>query len=197
MRDSCSLYEAKGRLLSLLAFGAAGCGTPAPPTPVDTFWGRLTALCGKAYQGTIMEAPAGDTSFANRALVMEVRECSADSIRIPFHVGQDRSRTWVVTRTDSGLRLKHDHRHEDGTADPVTQYGGDARLPGAPGTMEFPADSFTARLIPAATTNVWTLLVDPGRFFVYALRREGTDRRFRIEFDLRREVAKPPPPWGG
>jgi hypothetical protein len=39
--------------------------------------------------------------------------------------------------------------------------------------------------------------VDPqsGRF-VYALRREGTDRRFRVEFDLGREVAIPPPPWG-
>ena len=46
---------------------------------------------------------------------MHVRECSEDAIRIPFHVGEDRSRTWVVTRTANGLRLKHDHRHEDGS----------------------------------------------------------------------------------
>jgi hypothetical protein len=32
--------------------------------------------------------------------------------------------------------------------------------------------------------------------FVYALRREGSDRRFRIEFDLATAVAAPPPPWG-
>ena len=48
-------------------------------------------------------------------LVMHVRDCSADEVRIPFWVGEDHSRTWVVTRTETGLRLKHDHRHEDGS----------------------------------------------------------------------------------
>jgi hypothetical protein len=43
---------------------------------------------------------------------------------------------------------------------------------------------------------VWTLEVEPGARFVYALRREGTDRRFRVVFDLRRAVPAPPPPWG-
>ncbi|HJR36157.1 MAG TPA: hypothetical protein VJ817_14470, partial [Gemmatimonadales bacterium] len=145
----------------------------------------------------VVEAPAGDTSFANRTLVMHVRSCGADTIRIPFHVGEDRSRTWVITRGGGGLRLKHDHRHADGAPDSVTQYGGDARLPGAAWVMEFPADSFTAVLIPPARTNVWTIEVDPGAGrFVYALRREGTNRRFRVEFDLRRAVPIPPPPWG-
>jgi hypothetical protein len=32
--------------------------------------------------------------------------------------------------------------------------------------------------------------------FAYALRREGTDRRVRAEFDLRTEVDAPQPPWG-
>ena len=45
-------------------------------------------------------------------------------------------------------------------------------------------------LIPAAATNVWTVEVVPDRTFVYALRREGTDRRFRIEFDLTRPVTE-------
>ena len=30
---------------------------------------------------------------------MHVRDCSERELRIPFHVGDDRSRTWVVTRT--------------------------------------------------------------------------------------------------
>lgn len=179
----------------ILIVGVGGCAAPAPP-PAGVFWNRLTALCGKAFVGRVVEAPAGDTSFANRTLVMHVRECGADSIRIPFHVGGNRSRTWVLTRTGDGLRLKHDHRHEDGSADSVTQYGGDARMPGDSGAMEFPADSFTAALIPPARTNVWTIAVEPGDSFVYALRREGTDRRFRIVFDLGREVNLPPPPWG-
>ena len=182
---------------SLFLLAALSCAAPAPVPPQAEFWTRLTGLCGKAFEGRVVEAPAGDTSFANKTLVMHVRTCDADTIRIPFHVGEDRSRTWVITRGEGGLRLKHDHRHADGAPDSVTQYGGDARLPGAAGMMEFPADSFTAALIPPARTNVWTIEVDPraGRF-VYALRREGTNRRFRIEFDLGREVAIPPPPWG-
>jgi len=57
---------------------------------------------------------------------MEVRSCTEEEIRIPFHVGEDRSRTWVLSRSDSGFRLVHDHRHEDGSADAITGYGGSA-----------------------------------------------------------------------
>ena len=63
--------------------------------------------------------------------------------------------------------------------------------------QEFAADVHTATLIPAASTNVWTVEVGPGERFSYALRREGTDRRFRVDFDLTRPVAAPPAPWGG
>jgi hypothetical protein len=174
-----------------------GCAaTRRAPFSHDRLWSDLTALCGRAYPGHVLEAPPGDTTFAGRTLVMHVRACGDSAIRIPFHVGENRSRTWVVTRTAGGLRLKHDHRHEDGTEDAVTQYGGDLRQPHAPGVYEFPADSFTVRLLPAARTNVWTLALAPDTQFVYALRREGTDRRFRIAFDLRRPIEPPPPPWG-
>ena len=165
-------------------------------TPPVEFWSALTALCGKAYGGRVAESVPPDTVMSRQALVMHVRECSADTIRIPFHVGENRSRTWVITRTASGLRLKHDHRHEDGAPDSVTQYGGDTRDAGTPTKQEFHADSLTASLIPAARTNVWTIEVEPGRLFVYALRREGSDRRFRAEFDLTTTVEMPPAPWG-
>ncbi len=127
---------------------------------------------------------------------MHVRECDGETVRVPFHVGDDRSRTWVFTRTPAGLRLKHDHRHADGSEDAVTQYGGDTAAPGTPTRQEFPADAFTATLLPAASTNTWTVEVVPGETFVYALRRENSDRRFRIAFDLTRPVAAPPAPWG-
>jgi hypothetical protein len=162
----------------------------------EQFWSNLQALCGQAFAGEVLQAPAGDTTFAGRRLVMHVRECADQEIKIPFHVGEDRSRTWVLTRTATGLRLKHDHRHEDGSEDEVTQYGGDTAARGTPRQQEFPADAHTAALIPAAATNVWTVAVEPGREFVYALRREGTDRRFRIRFDLTHPVAPPPVPWG-
>jgi hypothetical protein len=176
---------------------AGGCAKPATDLgPQQAFWSAIDALCGQAFAGTVVEAPAGDTTFAERELVMHVRSCRETELRIPFHVGADRSRTWILSRTDTGLRLKHDHRHEDGSEDPVTQYGGDTEGPGEADRQEFAADSVTAELIPAAVTNVWTIEVEPGRRFVYALRREGTDRRFRIEFDLTRPVATPPGPWG-
>ncbi|MHB1327089.1 MAG: hypothetical protein ACYC2K_02695 [Gemmatimonadales bacterium] len=181
---------------ALLLAVACRPGDAPPPAHGQTFWAGLEGLCGKSFAGRLVEAPPGDSTFADRALVMQVRTCSPDEIRIPFHVGDDRSRTWVLTRVGDGLRLKHDHRHADGTPDSVTQYGGDARLPGTATQFDFPADSLTVGLIPAAATNVWTVVVEPGKRFVYALVREGTDRRFRIEFDLTREVEGPPAPWG-
>lgn len=168
---------------------------PKLAEPQESFWTALHGLCGRAFAGTVREAPPSDTTFANQELIMHVRQCRDDEIRIPFHVGTNRSRTWIVSRTDTGLRLKHDHRHEDGSEDAVTQYGGDTRDAGTAERQEFPADLHTASLIPAAATNVWTMEVQPAGSFTYALRREGTDRRFRIEFDLTRNVAAPPPPW--
>lgn len=174
-----------------------GCRTDPEEVPAqEAFWRAIESLCGQAFRGTVIEAPAGDTTFAGRELVMHVRTCQEGELRVPFHLGGDRSRTWVLTKTPTGLRLKHDHRHEDGTEDPVTQYGGDTKEMGTAGRQEFPADSATAALIPAAATNVWTIEVEPGVRFVYALRREGTDRRFRIEFDLSTPVPVPPAPWG-
>ena len=185
----------------LIAAALAGCATRASePEPRDLFFARLAALCGKAFEGRIASPPAeADAAFAGKRLVMHVRGCGADEIRIPFHVGDDRSRTWVVTRNAAALRLKHDHRHADGTEDKLTQYGGDAVTAGTAARQEFPADAFSKELfiretIPASTANVWAIEAD-ARILAYELRRPG--RFFRVEFDLGRPVASPPPPWGG
>ena len=186
-------------ILLLCSLALAGCQS-APATPAaaeqQAFWQSLQALCGKAYAGRVVEDSTGDPRFKIQPMVMHVRECSAAQVRIPFHVGGDGSRTWVLTQTATGLRLKHDHRHEDGSEDKVTQYGGDTQGRGSPSAQEFYADALTASLIPAAATNVWTVEVVAGQRFAYALRREGTDRRFRVEFDLTRSITPPPPPWG-
>lgn len=186
--------------LLLLPAALAACATPAGVgTPRDRFLGALASLCGKAFEGRIASPPVeADRAFAGKRLVMHVRGCSKDEVRIPFHVGEDRSRTWIVTRTGAGLRLKHDHRHSDGSEDKLTQYGGDSMGEGTAKRQEFPADDFSKALfiresIPASTTNVWAIEAD-GRIFAYQLRRPG--RFFRVEFDLARPVAPPPPPWG-
>lgn len=162
----------------------------------DGFWSRMQVLCGHAFGGRVTEGSPADSVFRREALVMHVRSCTPTEIRIAFHAGTDRSRTWVLTRTAAGLRLKHDHRHANGTEDAITQYGGDTRDSGSFRRQEFHADAQTASLIPAARTNVWSMEIVPGKQFAYALRRVGTDRRFRVEFDLVRHLASPPPPWG-
>lgn len=191
-------------LLLTAAALLGGCAADTTPDASDAvtldpqliFWDRLEALCGQAFEGRVTESVPPDPSFEGRTLTMHVRECDLAEIRIPFFVGEDRSRTWVVTPTSVGLRLKHDHRHEDGSEDEVTQYGGDTRGQGTAVAQDFHADPFTAELVPAAATNIWTIEVHPDSVFAYALRREGSDRRFRVEFDLTKPVGTPPPPWG-
>lgn len=195
-------------IAATLAASLAGCAT-APSTqsadaasPQSAFFDRLTALCGKAFEGRVAAdtpAPTGPDPFANGPLVMHVRECSDREIRIPFHVGADRSRTWVITRTGSGLRLKHDHRHEDGSEDAVTQYGGDTASAGTATRQEFPVDAESREMFgregrTVSNTNTWAMEVEPARVFVYELARP--QRLFRVEFDLTRPVAAPLPPWG-
>ena len=169
----------------------------APSTTYDEFWTTLQELCGQAFPGQLIEANPSDELLTNQVLIMHVRECQEDFVKIPFHVGNDHSRTWVISRQAEGLRLKHEHRHEDGTEDEITQYGGDTTSPGSHSRQDFPADAHTASLVPTATDNIWTLEVNSGRIFLYSLRNQITGRRVRLEFNLTKPTETlPPAPWG-
>ncbi|MBX3704240.1 MAG: cobalamin-binding protein [Steroidobacteraceae bacterium] len=172
------------------------------PAPADRFLSNLSRHCGQAFAGRIVaNVPQPDSDpFTGKALVMHLRECRDGELRIPFHVGGDRSRTWVLTRTPQGLRLKHDHRHEDGSDDAVTMYGGDTATVGTAMRQEFPVDAESIALferegLAASVTNVWAMEIEPGRRFLYELRRPS-GRLFQVEFDLTRPVTPPPAPWG-
>lgn len=196
-------------LLSLTALALSACATPAPPAagdaPADAFMAALASHCGQAFAGRIVvDEPVapGPDAFAGKALVMHVRGCDAPAreLRVPFHVGDDHSRTWVITRTADGLRLKHDHRHADGSEDVLTMYGGDTAAPGSAVRQEFPVDAESIALFEregseASVTNTWAMEVEPGERFLYELSRPG-GRLFQVEFDLSRPVDLPPPPWG-
>lgn len=194
--------------LSLAACASVPAPAPEPgsqgeATPADTFYQRIASLCGESFAGRIVaNTPASATPdpFDGKTLVMQVRECSEGELRIPFHVGDDHSRTWVITRPGKALRLKHDHRHTDGSADATTLYGGDTRDAGTAQRQEFPVDSesvalFQAQDMQASLLNTWAMEITPGKNFVYELSRPG-GRLFRVEFDLTRPVATPPAPWG-
>lgn len=160
----------------------------------QVFWKTLKLHCGKAYEGEMM-TPSENDPFTGKRLVMHVVDCGDDFIHIPFFVGDDKSRTWVLTMQDGLIKLKHDHRHEDGSEDEITQYGGKASNTGMAGIQYFPADQETADLIPYAANNVWWITIDDTSF-TYNLRRIGSDRYFSVKFDLTKEVDSPGPAWG-
>ncbi len=165
----------------------------AERTAHDAFMDNLRAYCGQAFRGAA-ELATSD-AFAGE-MIMHVRVCTDDEIQIPLHVGEDRSRTWIITRTAEGLRLKHDHRYPDGTEENQTQYGGDTAEEGSALHQAFPADAFTAELIPEAVTNVWNLILDPeAQRLTYHLTRHDAPRATFV-FDLSEEVPPPPPAWG-
>ena len=182
--------------LPLLVYGQAN-------SPVNIFWGELQKLCGKAFTGKIAADTSNSPDFAGKTLVMHVRSCDKDVIKVPFFVGDDRSRTWVLTRKDGRIQLKHDHRHADGKPDAVTMYGGWSTNSGMATRQFFPADEDTLKAVPAPTgnapsaaANVWWIELVPGSHFSYNLRRLASERYFSVVFDLKTPIEAPPPPWG-
>lgn len=163
-------------------------------TPQDAFWANLEKHCGKSYAGRFDAEPIPE-DFEGKEMKMYVMQCSEDEIKVPFYVGDDRSRTWVFTRTDSGIELKHDHRLEDGSHDEVTMYGGTTVNTGLDYVQFFPADQETSILIPDASGNMWWVTIDD-REYTYNLKRVNTPNHFRVVFDLTKEIETPEKPWG-
>lgn len=181
---------------TVLALAAALWLSAAPAalaqSPAAAFFAAMSRLCGQSFSGQVVAGNETDAAFREAELVMTVASCSDTEILIPFHVGEDRSRTWVITRIgEERLRLKHDHRHDDGTEDELSQYGGDSLEPGTASRQSFPADAesialFTRTDRTVSNTNVWSLEQSP-ETFTYELARPG--RLFRVAFDLTRPLS--------
>ena len=153
----------------------------------------------------VEEAPPSSSSEA-----VGRTETSSSSEAVGREHPWNRSRTWIVTRHGAGAEtrftLKHDHRHADGEADAVTFYGGTSADAGSARAQDFPVDAesvalFTREGLDASLTNVWHVAVDPAgskdaRFAYQLTRRNDPTRRFRVEFDMTKAVAPPPPAWG-
>lgn len=174
---------------------------PAPFVSIDThdaFFNNIKQHCGKAYRGEVVMDTIGNSSFAGKDLVMHVRVCKDKELQVPFHAGNDASRTWIITKTGSGLSLKHDHRRADGSYDDATMYGGHTVDAGWDQVQSFPADqyskeSFIERGIPESVGNTWQMFIYPDKFS-YRLIRQG--REFRVDFDLTKPITPPAAPWG-
>ncbi|GAA71376.1 hypothetical protein [Pseudoalteromonas sp. BSi20439] len=187
---------------ALMLASTAAIARPAPLVSIpshDGFFDNIAAHCGKAFEGKVtVDNATGPSSFADKKLVMHVRKCNERELQVPFHVGDDASRTWIISKTGSGLSLKHDHRHKDGSDDVSTMYGGHTLDAGFTNMQSFPADQYSKELfvsqgIPQSVGNTWQMYIYPEQF-TYRLIRQG--REFRVDFDLTKPITPPAAPWG-
>ncbi len=166
----------------------------------DLFWENLSALCGQAFSGQLtVYDDVSDAGWIGQRMTIHGRECSPIEIRISLNVGDDRSRTWVFQRAGETLVLKHDHRHEDGSEDILTWYGGKTVDEGRATRQAFKVDGYSQSLFYAqgldvSAGNIWYVEIQPGQTFSYGLTRPN--RHFRAEFDLTQTIDTPPAPWG-
>ncbi|SHI26303.1 hypothetical protein [Ferrimonas marina] len=162
------------------------------------FFDNIRSHCGKAFEGQVVSGAREGDGFSDQRLVMHVRVCEEHRLEIPFHVGDNASRTWILTQTGAGILLKHDHRMKDGSDDESTMYGGHTEERGYANYQAFPADDYSKDLFtrlgfPQSNGNTWHMQIYPEKF-VYHLTRDGRD--FKVDFDLTKPVALPVTPWG-
>lgn len=150
--------------------------------PQDVFWNALQALCNQTYQGEI--AHNSSRHKLEGVLEIKVQKCASNRIEIPFAIGEDRSRTWILTRTEMGLRLKHEHRKPDGSLDKVTDYGGDTQAEGEPGRQSFVVDDYTRKLVQGTDSNVWVFEIKDNTL-AYELYKGSETPVFRAVFHLK------------
>ncbi len=204
IRPKVSLWKYWGndvlhRILGVL-FGLVMVYCPANADSAhEAFYTQFKGLCGKAFSGSVVKDDQADPRFGGKHIILHVRDCSDTEIRMPMHVGDDHSRTFILRLMGEGLEFRHDHRHEDGSPDAVTLYGGVTIAAGSSDRQDFPADDktkvlFVSNGLDVSVNNVWTISIIPNQTVTYALNRPN--REFAISFDLTKEVQNPPAAWG-
>lgn len=181
-------------LLALL-FAAVACGendetelTPDLPaeTPQEQFYSNLFSLCGETFSGEATYPEDSDHPLVGTQLTVNISTCIPERIEMSLmRDGDTRHATWILENRDEGLHLYHDHTNDhelaEGEEDPVTGYGGYADDSGSGTRQYFPADEYTAEMLPEASTNVWMIEIDMEEgTFVYNLERND-EPRFRAE----------------
>jgi hypothetical protein len=171
-------------MLAVLVSAACAGLPPDTVQPAGTadvhraFLANLAQQCGLAFRGEVLDVPPDDVGFAgDPALIMHIRECSPDEVRIPVFVGDDRSRMWIFTHTGGGIDLRHDHRHEDGRSEPTTFYG--AFVSDTPIALQPPsATRHEFKRVQNELNSGWVVEILPGERYTYG---NHEDRRTHLQ----------------
>lgn len=174
--------------------------TAQSESPFEQFFNALAEQCGNAYPGGLtLEPPGDDMLTGTELLIVHFRECSEDQLKLPFHIELEesedwnRSRTWIFTKHEDGLELRHDHRMPDGSDDDVTLYGGFSVEGGTALRQEFKS---IPRTEETGIFRGWRIEIVPGDRYTYGTIR-GEEWSWRIDFDLTEPLDQlPPAPWG-
>ncbi|MCH8556311.1 MAG: hypothetical protein LAT84_00755 [Balneolia bacterium] len=171
-------------------------GTVSLSSEQLAFWDNIREHCGKAYQGILGDATEYYLPFDDSNVILHVFNCEEDLTHLALHISDNRSRNLLLTQSEGTLRLKHDHRYEDGREEDITQYGGDAPQPGLAHRQIFHADEHTANILPLRFDNFWFLDIMDESTLAYGVHWPKQGHSIRIEFDTTEEVEAPPAPWG-
>lgn len=174
--------------------------TIEPPQPFEQYFSALALQCGNAYPGGLTLEPPGDEMLTGtELLIVHFRECDEHRLKMPFHIeleedeDWDRSRTWIFTRHEDGLEIRHDHRKRDGSEDDVTMYGGFSVGEGTAIRQEFKSAERTEE---TGYFRGWRIEIEPGIRYTYGTIRDTT-WSWRVDFDLTEPLDElPPAPWG-
>lgn len=145
----------------------------------EEFFANMFELCGETFSGEATFPEDTSHELVGEQLMATIQTCTEEEIRIALNAGGDTSRTWVISRTDDGLHLRHDHANPDGTPHDTTGYGGFATDEGTATQQYFAADDTTANMIPEAESNVWMLEIENNQLTYYLERNDQP--RFRAE----------------
>ncbi len=148
------------------------------------FMNNLSLLCGKSFQGQQAYMQPGRESWEDKSLVMHVNLCEDSQVHIPFHIDDDQSRTWMFLVEDGRLRFRHDHRHEDGTPEEQTLYGGYADGTGDEYKQFFPADEYTINLLNDTNNRQWNVILAEDLSTLSYQLQYNDEIVFMADFDL-------------
>jgi hypothetical protein len=177
------MYRKEKVLLICCSLILISCGDNVEQKPGDAFFSTIASYCGETFAGEGVYPDDPEHTLIGTGLRAAISTCNEQMIEIDLYRdgGNTWHATWILEKREAGLHLYHDHAAEGAEGDVLTGYGGYADDRGSVTQQFFPADDYTAEILPEAATNVWMMEVnnETGQFTYYLERHQ--EPRFRAE----------------